>query len=244
MFERVLKCLPLALSTCSLICLAIVFSGCISPSSPSDLYFMKVHIPRQHFENKTKHSQVNLTSFSTIDFNPLRREISVGSLDSATVTSEITSAGGDIISSAGTVVAQASATAQTAASQVNNSIQGISNSLKSNLPGYYSVGLLGYCEGHDDKATYCSKPNTSFSFSITDLFKKAYPEVSDLIPGIGGKALGGYQLIARWSISANILGVIFSSASIIFGITNLLFSWGRIFHIISHLVCSRFQRSK
>jgi hypothetical protein len=205
---------------------------------------MKVHTTRQHFENKTKHSQVNLTSFSTIDFNPLRREISVGSLDSATVTSEIASAGGDVINSAGTGVAQASAAVQTAASEVNNSIQGISNGLKSNLPGYYSVGLLGYCEGHDDKATYCSEPSTSFSFNITDLFKKASPEVSGLIPGIGGKALGGYQSIARWSISANILGLVFSSASILFGITTLLFSWGKIFLIISHLVCSRWLRSK
>lgn len=111
MLGRVLKCLPLALSTYSLICLAIVFSGCTSPSFPSDLYFMKVHTTRQHFENKTKHSQVNLTSFSTIDFDHLRREISVGSLDSATVTSEITSAGGDVINSAGTGVAQASAAA-------------------------------------------------------------------------------------------------------------------------------------
>ena len=187
---------------------------------------------------------MNLTSFSSIDFNPLRREISVGSLDSATVTSEITSAGGDVLNSAGTGVAQASVAAQTAASEINNSIQGLFSGLKSNLPGYYSVGLLGYCEGHDDKATYCSEPSASFSFNITDLFNKSSPGVSGFIPGIGEKALGGYQSIVRWSISANILGVIFSSASIIFGITTLLFLWGKIFLIISYLVCSRSQRSK
>ena len=37
------KIFPLALSTAGLICLAIVFAGCTSPSSPSNLYFMKVN---------------------------------------------------------------------------------------------------------------------------------------------------------------------------------------------------------
>ena len=170
--------------------------------------------------------------------NHLRREISVGSLDPATATSEITSAAGDAIDSAGTGVAQASAAAESVASGVNNSIQEISNGLKSDVPGYYSVGLLGYCERQDDKATYCSDPSTSFSFNFAELFEKASPEVSGLIPGIGDKALGGYQPIARWSISANILGVIFSSASILFGIATMRFSWAKLFLVIFHLVRS------
>lgn len=36
------KFCPLLLSTASLICLAIVFAGCTSSSSPSGLYFIKV----------------------------------------------------------------------------------------------------------------------------------------------------------------------------------------------------------
>lgn len=179
-----------------------------------------------------------MTSFSTIDSVHLRRDISAGSLDSGTVTSDITSAGNNVVGSAETGVAQASAAAQTAASQVNNSVQEISNNLKSKLPGYYSVGLLGYCEGHDDKATYCSHPSTSFFFNITTIFQEASSEVSSLIPGVESKALGGYQSVARWSIAANILGLIFSFASVIFGITILTISWGKIFLVVSHLVRS------
>jgi hypothetical protein len=57
MLGQILKCLPLALSTGSLICLAVVFSGCTYTSSPSDLYFMKVHLcyGGAVIENKTKH---------------------------------------------------------------------------------------------------------------------------------------------------------------------------------------------
>lgn len=138
--------------------------------------------------------------------------------------------------SAETGVAQASAAAQTAASKVNNSVQEIADNLKSDLPGYYSVGLLGYCEGHDNKATYCSDPSTSFFFNITSLFQKVSPGVSSLMPGIESKALGGYQSIARWSISAYILGLIFSFASVVFGIIVVATSSGKILLIISHLV--------
>jgi hypothetical protein len=179
-----------------------------------------------------------LTSLSTIGSTHIRRDISAGNLDSAAITSDITSAGSNFVSSAETGIAQASATAQAAASEVNNSVQEISNKLKSNLPGYYSVGLLGYCEGHDDKVTYCSDPSASFFFNITSLFQEASPDVSSLIPGIESKALGGYQSIARWSTSANILGLIFSFISVILGITILTISSGKIFLVISHLVRS------
>lgn len=184
---------------------------------------------------------MNLTLFSTLGSTHTRRETSVGGLDSTSLTSGITSAGGGIISSAETSVAQASTAVQTAGSEVNKSVQEISNALKSNLPGYYTVGLLGYCEGYDDKATYCSHPSTSFYFNMTSLFSKASPETLDLIPGIGSKALRGYQSIAQWSISANILGLIFTSATVLFGITTMIISRGRVFLVISHLVCSSSQ---
>jgi hypothetical protein len=187
-------------------------------------------------ENKAEHLQINLTSFSTIGSTHLRRDISADSLDAAALTSDITSVGSNVVSSAETGVAQASAAAQTAATEVNNSVQEIANNLRSNLPGYYLVGLLGYCEGHSDKPTYCSDPSASFFFNITDIFQEASPEVSSLIPGIGSKALLGYQAIARWSISANILGLIFSFASVIFGITILTISSGKMFLVICLLV--------
>lgn len=42
MLASIGKLIPLALSTGALICLVVVFVGCTSPSSPNDLYFMKV----------------------------------------------------------------------------------------------------------------------------------------------------------------------------------------------------------
>lgn len=42
MLRHVGKILPLAFSIAALVCLAIVFAGCISTSSPNELYFLKV----------------------------------------------------------------------------------------------------------------------------------------------------------------------------------------------------------
>ncbi|KAJ5562655.1 hypothetical protein N7461_001416, partial [Penicillium sp. DV-2018c] len=160
------------------------------------------------------------------------------SLDSGVDTLDTTSA--NIVGSAETGVAEASAAAQTAGSEVNNSVQEIADNLKSSLPGYYSVGLLGYCEGYDNKAAYCSDPSTSFFFNITSLFQEISPGVSSLMPGIESKALGGYQSLARWSISAYILGLIFSFASIVFGVTVVATSLGKIPLVISHLMATVF----
>lgn len=42
MLRHVGKILPLAFSIAALVCLAIVFVGCTSTSSPKELYFLKV----------------------------------------------------------------------------------------------------------------------------------------------------------------------------------------------------------
>ncbi|KAJ5562650.1 hypothetical protein N7535_002903 [Penicillium sp. DV-2018c] len=120
------------------------------------------------------------------------------------------SAGSNIVGSAETGVAQASAAAQTAASEVNNSVQEIADNLKSNLPGYYSP------------------------------LSKNFPRNLQPMPGIESKALGGYQSIARWSISAYILGLVSSFASIVFGITVVATSSGRILLVTSHLMATVF----
>ncbi|KAJ5292107.1 hypothetical protein N7478_001358 [Penicillium angulare] len=184
--------------------------------------------------------RVNLTAFSTTDVPHLRHGLSVGSLDSTAVTSDITSVGSGVAGAAETHASQASSAAQEAASEASNSIQHISDELKSHLPGFYSVGLFGYCQGPGEKATYCSKPSTSFSFDITKLFGEAASEVSELIPGIENKALSGYRSVSQWSISADILGLIFTFAAIVFGVTTLTISWGKTCLVLSHLAASIF----
>lgn len=55
---------PLALSVAGLICLAIVFAGCTSSSSPSDFYFMKVSSSVIYWHSTNFRALAKLDQFS------------------------------------------------------------------------------------------------------------------------------------------------------------------------------------
>ncbi len=127
-------------------------------------------------------------------------------------------------------VTQVSATVQTAVSQVSSTVESISNELKLKLPAYYAVGLWGYCQGEKGGADYsnCSKPSTSFSFDLVDIFRSISPEMDNVLPGEANKILSGYHTLAKWSISTYIVGFITTASAFALGSITILFAGGQI----------------
>ncbi|KAF4765661.1 hypothetical protein HAV15_003334 [Penicillium sp. str.  len=203
---------PLALSVAGLICLAIVFAGCTSSSSPSDFYFMKL----------------NLTNFPDFSSLHLRRGLSIAGVDTSSVTSGASDAANSATKVAANEVAQVSTTVKTKADQARDRLETLSKDLRLHLPAYYAVGLWGYCQGHNSTGPFanCSKPSTSFSFDLLEILGSASEEIKDMLPKNDNKVLAGYHDFSRWTILAYILGFIFTVATIIIQVVLLILSKG------------------
>ncbi|KAF4765912.1 hypothetical protein HAV15_010643 [Penicillium sp. str.  len=212
---------PLALSTAGLICLAIVFAGCTSPSSPADLYLMKV----------------NLANFPELGNLHLRRGLSIAGVDTSRVTNGATNTAKSTAQITANEIAQAANAARTKADQISDRLQTLSEDIKLHLPAYYAVGLWGYCQGNHSTGPFsnCSKPNTSFSFDLLEIFGSASEEINEILPEDDNKVLAGYRKVSRWTISAYVSGFTFTLVAIIMQILLMVFSKGRIFLIASSI---------
>ncbi|KAJ6102612.1 actin cortical patch SUR7/pH-response regulator pali [Penicillium sp. IBT 16267x] len=211
-------------SAAVLICLAVVFAGCTSPSSSANIYFMKV----------------NLSNFPEINGLPIRRSLDIGGVDASSITGGVASVVSTAAESTQSDLTEVSAAAQTAVSEVSTRLETLSKDLKSQLPEYYSIGLLGYCKGEDDKPTGCSNPTTSFSFNLSGIFNSVSTEVNDFISGIDETALTGYQNVVRALIWLYILAFIAAFLTTIFGIRKVFASGGNKLLLVSCTVCSLF----
>ncbi|CRL27546.1 Actin cortical patch SUR7/pH-response regulator PalI [Penicillium camemberti] len=225
MLRHVGKILPLAFSIAALVCLAIVFAGCTSTSSPNELYFLKVE----------------LTNFPEIGSVHPRRSLGIAAVDGIDVANKASSEANSVMNSASTDVIYASGAAETAASQVTDKIQSLSNEINSHLPGFYSVGLWGYCQGQKETSySNCSQPSTSFSFDLLSILGSVTPVIDGVLPDENNKVLAGYHVVSRWSISAYILGFVSTFVAVVFGVTTMFFSRGKILLIISSLSATIF----
>ncbi|CAG8243683.1 unnamed protein product [Penicillium olsonii] len=220
------KLLPLVFTSSALICLVIVFVGCTSTSSPNELYFLRV----------------NFTDFPELGSFHLRRSLSIAGVDASDLSKTASNEANSIVSSASTAVIYASGAAETAVSQATAKVQSFSDEIKSHLPGSYSVGLWGYCQGQKETVSYsnCSQPSTSFSFDLLSIFGSISPTIEDMLPDENNKVLAGYHEVSRWSISAYILGIASTFLAVVFGVTTIFFSWGKLLLIISSLAATIF----
>ncbi|KAJ5347005.1 uncharacterized protein N7506_000258, partial [Penicillium brevicompactum] len=210
---------PLAFSVAGLICLAIVFAGCISSSSPSDFYFMKAS------------SSLNLTNFPDPSNLHLRRGLSIAGVDMSSVTSGASDAANSATQIAANKVEHVSTAVQSKADQARDRLETVSKDLRLHLPAYYAVGLWGYCQGENSTGPFgnCSKPSTSFSFNLLKILGSASEEINDVLPKSDNKVLAGYHDFSRWTILAYILGFIFTITTIIIQVLLLIVSKGKIF---------------
>ncbi|CAG7932652.1 unnamed protein product [Penicillium olsonii] len=220
------KLLPLVFTSSALICLVIVFVGCTSTSSPNELYFLRV----------------NFTDFPELESFHLRRSLSITGVDASDLSKTASNEANSVVSSASTAVIYASGAAETTVSQATAKVQSFSDEIKSHLPSFYSVGLWGYCQGQKETVSYsnCSQPSTSFSFDLLSIFGSISPTIEDMLPDENNKVLAGYHEVSRWSISAYILGIASTFLAVVFGVTTIFFSWGKLLLIISSLAATIF----
>lgn len=184
--------------------------------------------------------KVNLSEFPELGKLDLRRSISLAGVDASSVADQATSVVNTETQNAADGVAQASATAHTAVSQASDQITSLTNDLKKSLPAYYSIGLWGFCQGQNDEATFsnCSTPSTAFTFNLLKVFGSLSTEIEGLLPSDGKRLLAGSRHVSEWTISAYITGFITMLFAIIFGLTTMAFSWGKLPLIACSLVCT------
>lgn len=183
---------------------------------------------------------MELTNFPEIGSVHPRRSLGIAAVDGIDVANKASSEANSVMNSASTDVIYASDAAETAASQVTDKIQSLSNEINSHLPGFYSVGLWGYCQGQKETSySNCSQPSTSFSFDLLSILGSVTPVIDRLLPDENNKVLAGYHVVSRWSISAYILGFVSTFVAVVFGVTTMFFSRGKILLIISSLVRRR-----
>lgn len=151
------------------------------------------------------------------------------------MTSEASNIAGNVASGAETAVSQASNAAQTAAINASGKLQSLVNDIKTQLPESYSIGIWGDCQEKNGRDTRCTAPSTSFSFDLENILGSVSEDVTSTIPGFT-KLHAASQTLSRWSISAYIIGFVFTVAAVAFGTVNLAFSWGIMVTVISSTV--------
>ncbi|KAI1829175.1 hypothetical protein CBS147337_10014 [Penicillium roqueforti] len=177
-------------------------------------------VPEAHAE-----AQVNLSNFPESDEATVRRSISLAE----GATSEI----GNVGSVAGSSVTAASAAIETAISQAGGHLEKWAKDLKSEVPAYYSVGLLAYCQGQTDHDLTCSHPTVSFSFNLSNILNSVSTEIDDVVPGVSDKLLTGYRDGSRAIIWLYISGSIAAILTTGFGIRKAFRQGGSSLLIIS-----------
>ncbi|CAG7962496.1 unnamed protein product [Penicillium salamii] len=226
MLSYVGKLLPLIFSLSTLICLVIVFVGCILTSSPNKLYFLRV----------------NLIDFQELGSFHLRHSLSIAGVDAFAIADIASSEANSIVSSVSTTVIYASSAAETVVSQTTTKVQSLSDEVKSHLPDFYFMGLWGYCQGQKETMSYSnySHPSASFSFDLLSILGSVSPAIKEMLPDENNKILAKYHEFSRWSISAYILGIAFTSLVTIFDVTTVLYSWGKLLLVIYSLSATIF----
>ncbi|KAJ5642286.1 hypothetical protein N7490_006286 [Penicillium lividum] len=152
----------------------------------------------------------------------IRRSLDIAGVDASSITEGVTTVVSTAAESLQSDVTETSAAAETAVSQVSSRIETLSKNLKLQLPEYYSIGLLGYCKGEDDKPTTCSDPSTSFSFNLSGIFNSISTEVNDIFSDIDETALTGYHDAVRALILLYILAFIAAFLTTIFAIRKVV----------------------
>lgn len=186
--------------------------------------------------------QVNLSGFPTIGNFELRRSFSISSADVSGLADTATTEATKTANSAADSISQASAAVETAVNQAQSRMESIASELKVNLPAYYSVGLWDYCQGETVGAqpSNCTRPTTSFSFDLLDIFKSVSPEFNDLFPSKDTKGLTGSLKLSKVAISAYIVGLSTTACSLVVGLVTAFREvksrWLKLLQVLSSAV--------
>lgn len=126
--------------------------------------------------------------------------------------------------------------AMTVVSQVSSQLQTLLKEIKTDLPEYYHVGLLGYCKGQDNIINSCSDPSTLFSFNLWGLFQSLATNANGLSASDGETYLTGNLNSARAIICLYISAFVAAFLSLILGIKRIVAPGGNGILVASSIV--------
>jgi hypothetical protein len=123
-------------------------------------------------------------------------------------------------------------------------VDSLTDSLKSLLPGYYAVGLWGYCEGEDNSKSFskCSKPSASFSFDLEEIFGARLGQANGVLSKLTQPVLKGYHHVSHWIVFAYLAGFIATFVTILAGL--IRFPIARMVILISSMASGAITSSK
>ncbi|OQD79257.1 hypothetical protein PENANT_c056G04789 [Penicillium antarcticum] len=199
-----------------LICLAIVFAGCTSPFTPFNLYFMKV----------------DLSNFPRIDDAIARRSLDTVGTRLLNHTNSMQLAARSAGEGAQKHLARG---AGSAVGQVSNDLGTLLNNIKADLPAYYHVGLLSYCQGRDGILNKCSDTSTSFSFNLWGIFKSLASEMNGLSASDGEVYITGNLHSSRAIICLYISAYVAAFLTLVFGVKRVFVSHGSALLVVSSI---------
>lgn len=107
-----------------------------------------------------------------------------------------------------------------------------------NLPIFYAVGLLGFCQGQKDTTHFsnCSNPSLLFSFDLLDTIRSISNQTQSIQePGSVELYLDQHRF-ARYSIWAYLIGLVATFFAATFGLFWPKLSRTKVLHIISAIV--------
>ena len=176
-----------------------------------------------------------MTNFPEIDGLTFRRAVSIAGVDTSSITDGAASVASSVADSAESTVDSASAAVESTATKVDKQLKQWANELKSNLPDYYSVGLLGYCKGENENIS-CSDPSVSFSFNLSGIFNSMSSDIGSIVSGVDEKVLTGYRDVAHSTTWLYILALITSFMTGLLGVRKTFFQGGNKLLICSSIV--------
>ena len=125
----------------------------------------------------------------------------------------------------------------TAVNQVSSHLETLLTKIKPDIPEYYHVGLLSYCEGQNNILNSCSNPSTSFSFSLWGIFQSLTGNANELSASGGATYLTGNLNNTRAIISLYISAFVTAFLTLILGVKRVFDPDGMTFPVVFSTVC-------
>ncbi|KAL2822731.1 SUR7/PalI family-domain-containing protein [Aspergillus cavernicola] len=99
-----------------------------------------------------------------------------------------------------------------------------------NIPDFYNIGLLGYCEGNITNDKYhvsnCSSPKAEFWFNPVDVWNLATLGLENALPDDVDNALNVYKNVSKWMFVAYVIAFAATALELLLGITAIFSRWG------------------
>ncbi|KAL4871406.1 hypothetical protein BDV12DRAFT_164238 [Aspergillus spectabilis] len=100
-----------------------------------------------------------------------------------------------------------------------------------NIPDFYNIGLLGYCEGNvtsnnNYRVSNCSSPKAEFWFDPVDVWNLKTLGLQNALPDDVQDALNVYKNVSKWMFVAYVIAFAATALELLLGITAIFSRWG------------------